>query len=46
MLVEIPHKISDFGFVGYLKRKSNMLIYEHFSELKYKKRCFVLVNVI
>lgn len=37
MLVEILHKISDFGFLGYLKGKSNMLIYEHSSELKYKK---------
>ena len=37
MLVEILHKISDSGFLGYLKGKSNVLIYEQFSELKYKK---------
>lgn len=36
MLVEIPPKILVSSFVGYLKGKSSTLIYEQFSELKYK----------
>ena len=36
MLVEIPPKMAVSGFVGYLKGKRSTLIYEQFSELKYK----------
>ena len=38
MLVEIPPKIAVSSFVGYLKGKSSMMIYEQFPELKYKYR--------
>ena len=38
MLVEIPPKISVSGFVGFLKGKSSLLIYERFANLKYKYR--------
>jgi len=38
MLVEIPPKISVASFMGYLKGKSATMIYEQFSELKYKYR--------
>lgn len=38
MLVEIPPKISVSGFVGYLKGKSSLMIYEQFADLKYKYR--------
>lgn len=37
MLVEIPPEMAVSGFVGYLKGKRSTLIYEQFSELKYKK---------
>jgi putative transposase len=36
MLVEIPPKISVSNFVGYLKGKSTLLIFERHADLKYK----------
>ena len=38
MLLEIPPKIAVSSFVGYLKGKSSLMIYEEFSNLKYKYR--------
>ena len=38
MLVEIPPKVSVSSFMGYLKGKSSLMIYEKFPELKYKYR--------
>ena len=38
MLVEIPPKISVSGFVGYLKGKSSLIIYQRWGNLKYKYR--------
>ena len=38
MLVEIPPKISVSGFMGYLKGKSSLMIYEQFGDLKFKYR--------
>ena len=36
MLVEIPPKVSVSSFMGYLKGKSSLIIYEKYPELKYK----------
>ncbi len=36
MLVEIPPKMSVSSFVGFLKGKSSLMIFEKFSNLKYK----------
>lgn len=36
MLIEIPPKISVAGFVGYLKGKSTLMIFERHANLKYK----------
>ncbi|MPN27306.1 IS200/IS605 family transposase [bioreactor metagenome] len=36
MLVEIPPKISVSNFVGFLKGKSTLLIFERHANLKYK----------
>ncbi len=36
MMVEIPPKMSVSSFMGYLKGKSSTMLYEQFSELKYK----------
>ncbi len=36
MYVSIPPKMSVSGFVGYLKGKSTLLIFERHAELKYK----------
>jgi len=36
MLVSIPPKISVSYFVGFLKGKSSLMIFERFSNLKYK----------
>ena len=36
MLVEIPPKIAVSSFVGYLKGKSSLMIFERFANLKYK----------
>ena len=38
MLVSIPPNISVSQFMGYLKGKSSLMIYEQFPELKYKYR--------
>ena len=38
MLVNIPPKVAVSSFMGYLKGKSSVLIYEKFGELKYKYR--------
>ena len=38
MLLEIPPKISVSGFVGYLKGKSSLLIYQKWGNLKFKYR--------
>ena len=38
MLVSIPLKVSVSGFMGYLKGKSSLMIYEQFGNLKYKYR--------
>ena len=36
MLVSIPPKVSVSSFMGYLKGKSSVLIYEKFGDLKFK----------
>ena len=36
MLVEIPPKMSVAGFMGYLKGKSSLIIFERHANLKYK----------
>ena len=36
MLIEIPPKLSVSGFMGYLKGKSAMMIFERHAHLKYK----------
>ena len=38
MLLEIPPKVSVSGFVGYLKGKSSLLIYQKLGNLKFKYR--------
>ena len=38
ILVEIPPKVAVSSFMGYLKGKSSLMIYEQFPELKYKYR--------
>ena len=38
MLLEIPPKIAVSSFVGYLKGKSSLVIYEQFPNLKYQYR--------
>lgn len=38
MLVSIPPKLSVSGFMGYLKGKSSILIYEKYANMKYKYR--------
>lgn len=38
MLVDIPPKYAVSSFMGYLKGKSSLMIYEKFPELKYKYR--------
>ncbi|MEL8866722.1 transposase, partial [Escherichia coli] len=37
-LVEIPPKMSVSGFMGYLKGKSSLMLYEQFGDLKFKYR--------
>ena len=36
MLVEIPPKVAVSSFMGYLKGKSSLMIYEKYANLKYK----------
>src|SRR5574344_1061245 len=38
MLVEIPPKLSISGFVGFLKGKSSLMIYEKWGNMKFKYR--------
>ena len=38
MLLEIPPKLSVSSFMGYLKGKSSLMIYEQFGDLKFKYR--------
>ena len=38
MLVEIPPKLSVSGFMGYLKGKSGILIYQKYANMKFKYR--------
>ena len=38
MLLEIPPKMSVSSFIGYLKGKSSLMIYEQFGDLKFKYR--------
>ena len=38
MLISIPPKVAVSRFMGYLKGKSSVLIYQQFGELKYKYR--------
>jgi putative transposase len=38
MLVKIPPKISVSSFMGYLKGKSSLMLYEQFGNLKFKYR--------
>lgn len=38
MLVEIPPKIAVSSFMGYLKGKSSLMIYERWGNMKYKYR--------
>jgi Transposase and inactivated derivatives len=38
MLVEIPPKVAISSFMGYLKGKSSLMVYEKFPDLKYKYR--------
>ena len=38
MFLEIPPKMSVSGFMGYLKGKSSLMIFEKWSNMKYKYR--------
>ena len=38
MLIEIPPKLSVSGFMGYLKGKSSILIYQRWANMKFKYR--------
>lgn len=38
MLIEIPPKTAVSTFMGYLKGKSSLMIYEQFADMKYKYR--------
>ena len=38
MLVEIPPKMSVSSFVGFLKGKSSLMVYERWSNIKFKYR--------
>ena len=38
MLLEIPPKMSVSSFMGYLKGKSSLMIYERFGDMKFKYR--------
>jgi putative transposase len=38
MLLEIPPKVSVSSFMGYLKGKSSLMLYEQFPEVKFKYR--------
>lgn len=38
ILVAIPPKMSVSGFMGYMKGKSSLMLYEQFGDLKFKYR--------
>ena len=38
ILVKVPPKMSISGFMGFLKRKSSLMIYERWSSIKYQYR--------
>ena len=38
MLIEIPPKMSVSGFIGYLKGKSSLMIYQKWGNMKFKYR--------
>lgn len=38
MLVEIPPKMSVASFIGYLKGKSSLMVYERFGDMKFRYR--------
>ncbi len=38
MLVEIPPKMTVSGFMGFLKGKSSIMIYQKWGNMKYKYR--------
>ena len=38
MLIEIPPKMSVLGFMGYLKGKSSLMIYQKWGNMKFKYR--------
>ena len=38
MLIEIPSKISVAGFMGYLKGKSSIMVYQKYANMKFKYR--------
>ena len=38
LLLEIPPKMSVSSFMGYLKGKSSLMLYEQFGDLKFKYR--------
>ncbi len=38
MLIEIPPKMSVSGFMGYLKGKSSLMIYQKWGNMKFKYR--------
>ena len=38
MLISIPPKIAVSSFMGYLKGKSSLMIYEQFGDMKFKYR--------
>lgn len=38
MLVEIPPKLSVSGFMGYLKGKSSIMVYQKYANMKFKYR--------
>lgn len=38
MLVSIPPKVSVSSFMGYLKEKSSLMLYEQYGDMKYKYR--------
>lgn len=38
MLLEIPPKMSVSSFMGFLKRKSSLMIYERYGQMKFKYR--------
>ena len=46
MLLSIPPKLSISGFMGYLKGKCSILIYQKYANMKFKYRNRILVSWI